>query len=52
MDPNIATVIIGIIILALGLAYIAHQTPWAPEWRARPASARAPLLRVEKPYPS
>jgi len=27
MDPNIATVIIGIIILALGLAYIAHQTP-------------------------
>jgi hypothetical protein len=27
MDPNVVAIIIGIIILALGLAYIAQQTP-------------------------
>jgi len=27
MDPNVAIIIIGIIIFAVGLAYIARQTP-------------------------
>jgi len=27
MDPNVAIIIIGIIILAIGLAYIARQAP-------------------------
>jgi hypothetical protein len=27
MDPNVAIIILGIIIFAVGLAYIARQTP-------------------------
>lgn len=27
MDPNVAVIILGIIIFAVGLAYIARQTP-------------------------
>jgi len=27
MDPNVAIIILGIIIFAIGMAYIARQTP-------------------------